>query len=106
MLRYSGSSTQVFFLHILANYVLYLLAFLIHFARLIKQLVPLQPTENFPKVLQCFDGFQEQVDAIHQDLKQFNTQFRELQRQTNEVLEQKVSVRVFNDFPSTALQLL
>ncbi|VDP59094.1 unnamed protein product [Heligmosomoides polygyrus] len=31
----------------------------------------------------------EQVDAIHQDLKQFNTQFRELQRQTNEVLEQK-----------------
>ncbi|PIO69092.1 hypothetical protein TELCIR_09100 [Teladorsagia circumcincta] len=31
----------------------------------------------------------EQVDAIHQDLKLFNTQFRELQKQTNEVLEQK-----------------
>ncbi|KAK5979713.1 hypothetical protein GCK32_009361 [Trichostrongylus colubriformis] len=31
----------------------------------------------------------EQVDAIHQDLKLFNTEFRELQKQTNEVLEQK-----------------
>ncbi|EYB89875.1 hypothetical protein Y032_0227g2836 [Ancylostoma ceylanicum] len=31
----------------------------------------------------------EQVNTIHNDLKQFNTLFRELQKQTNETLEQK-----------------
>uniref|UniRef100_A0A7I5EDR8 Uncharacterized protein n=1 Tax=Haemonchus contortus TaxID=6289 RepID=A0A7I5EDR8_HAECO len=31
----------------------------------------------------------EQVDAIHQDLKLFNTQIHELQKQTNDVLEKK-----------------